>query len=326
VKDRNPISESDFAIRVTPAVRLFLSVDLENSTKLKHSTASKGEEWLTAVLLFAKSFPQLLDAQLQERCRRLGHAALGLPPIWKMLGDELVFVVVIDKANLASAYIEAFQNALMIWNYDVSNGTSRGPLRVKGAAWLAGFPIVNAVIDAGDGREDYAGPSLDAGFRIAKLAAPRRLAVSVDLAWLLLKTNFDGLICFDGPTLLKGLAEESGYPFLWIEVGKSEYLKTERLLLGYGGQTGKDTMLLLCENFIREFGVPRHVPFLANDPDYATKPPNYDEDLRLRIEFLRQNIYVVDEPEHAEPAATQSDITQDSLLSQLGDLDDKQSS
>ncbi len=326
MKERRPISESEFINRVTPSVRLFLSVDLENSTKLKHSPTSKGEEWLTAVLLFAKSFPQLLDAQLQERCRRSGNAALGVPPIWKMLGDELIFVTVIEKANQAVAYLEAFQTALFIWNQDVIKGSSRGPLRVKGAAWLAGFPIVNAVFDAGDGREDYAGPSLDAGFRIARLATPRRLAISVDLAWLLLKANFDGLIRFDGPTVLKGLAEESGYPFLWIEVGKSDYLKAERNLLGYGGQTDKEAMKELCEHFIHEFGVPRHVPFLANDAEYSAKPPNYDKDLGLRTEFLRQNIYVVDEPEPTVSPAVRSDMTEDLLLKELGDLDDKQSS
>lgn len=325
MKERHPISESDFANRVTPAVRLFLSVDLENSTKLKHTSGSRGEEWLTAVLLFAKSFPQLLDAQLQERCRRSGHPMLNVPPVWKMLGDELIFVTVIDKAIQVAAYMEAFQQALLVWNQDVAKGMSRGRLRVKGAAWLAGFPIVNAVFDTGDGLVDYAGPSLDAGFRISKLATPRRLAVSVDLAWLLLKANFNGLLRFDGPTMLKGLAEESGYPFLWIEVGMSKYLKAERQLLGYGGQNDKETMLALCEHFICEFGVPSHVPFLANDPDYATKPSNYDEDLRLRIEFLRQNIYVVDEPENSGATPTRSDITQDSLLRQLGELEDKQS-
>jgi hypothetical protein len=330
VNDPRPISESEFTKRVTPAVRLFLSVDLENSTRLKHSPTSKGEEWLTAVILFARQFPQLLDAQLQEHARLSGHPPPTLPPIWKMLGDELIFVTVIDRATQAAVYIESFQSALRIWNQDVTNeavtnGSSRGKLRVKGAAWLAGFPIVNVVLDAGDGREDYAGPSLDAGFRIARLATPRKLAISVDLAWLLLKSNFksdaNGLILFSGPAHLKGLAEESGYPFLWIEVGVSKYLESERKLLGYGGQTDKDAMLALCEHFIHEFGVPRHLPFLADDPEFSAKPPNYDDDLIVRTEFLRQNVYVVDEPDQIQPEVPRSDLSKDQLLSQLDALD-----
>jgi hypothetical protein len=329
VNDPRPISESEFTKRVTPAVRLFLSVDLENSTRLKHSPTSKGEEWLSAVILFARQFPQLLDAQLQERARLSGNPPPGFPPLWKMLGDELIFVTVIDRATQAAIYLESFQSALRIWNQDVdnedvTNGSSRGKLRVKGAAWLAGFPIVNVVLDAGDGREDYAGPSLDAGFRISKLATPRRLAISVDLAWLLLKSDFHGLILFNGPAHLKGLAEESGYPFLWIEVGASRYLESERKLLGFGGQTEKQAMMELCEHFIHEFGVPRHLPFLANDPEYSTKPPNYDKDLGIKADFLRNYVYVVDEPEPPLPAGARSDLSKDQLLSQLDALDHKQ--
>jgi hypothetical protein len=36
-----------------------------------------------------------------------------------MLGDELIFVTVIDRATQAAVYIESFQSALRIWNQDV---------------------------------------------------------------------------------------------------------------------------------------------------------------------------------------------------------------
>jgi hypothetical protein len=296
VKDRPTISEEEFARRTAPTVRLFLSVDLENSTKLKHATPVGSEDWLRTVLQFVRDFPQLFESQLVEGATAAGHSPLPVPPVWKMLGDELIFVTSIHTRYEAQGYVEAFRHTLDSWNRGVRLNGDRGSLRVKGAAWIAGFPIVNAMFNPGGGREDFAGPSIDAGFRVTKLATPRRLAISVELAWILLKAKFAETIHFDGPAMLKGIAEESGYPSLWIEVGLSNYTEVECRMLGRGDQEKRSEMLELCRCFILEFGVPKHLPFLTEDPKLAKKPKGYDKQLQLKIEFMRRQVYLVDEP------------------------------
>lgn len=313
---QQPITKEEFQRRIEPALRLFLSVDLENSTSAKQKPGAKGEKWFTQVLLFARDFPQLFEAKLQQHHREQksvhGGADMEGPPqpppaaprLWKMLGDELIFVQRLWQGRDAHTYLEAFRAALAQWNADVASAGSqtakseedkRSTLFVKGAAWLAGFPIANAVIDAGDGREDFVGPSIDAGFRIARLSARRRIPVSVDLAWLLLKAGSTLPLHFDGPVALKGVAEESGYPHLWLEVNESAYVKAERRMLGY--ESSREKMLELCELFIAEFGVPNHLPFLASDPAFSAPPDGYESKRQKQVEFLARDIYLVTGPE-----------------------------
>lgn len=324
MNDKLLITEAEFDRRVRPALRLFLSVDLENSTQLKQRRDSNRETWLTAVLLFAKSFPQLFEARLQQHALSAGRPFPCTPPLWKMLGDELLFVQPLQRGQDAHIYVEGFLAALAQWNNDVASGLpDRGTLFVKGTAWLAGFPIANAVIDAGDGRADYVGPSIDAGFRIARLATRRHLPVSVDLAWLLLKTNSHLRLHFDGPASLKGMAEESGYPALWLEVSTSQYVQIERELLGYNFQADPAKMRQLCEHFITEFGVPRHTPFLEGDSALSSKPHGFDIELEKHVEFLRRQIYIVDEPaataapSAAKHTAASPSPTEEALLAYL---------
>lgn len=316
MRQPKPISEAEFERRTTPVVRLFFSVDLENSTRLKQSAEWLSETWLTAVLLFIRGFPQLFEAQLQERARIKSSPQQPVPPVWKVLGDELIFVATVKKRFEVLDLVESFRSSLRVWNEEVHRSRERGPLQIKGAAWLAGFPVVNAVFETADGREDYTGPSIDTGFRIGKLATPRRLALSVDLAWLLLKSDLSGSIHFDGPTSMKGVAEEMGYPSLWIEVGESDYVRKAAQLLGRGGQESRDDMTKLCAHFIREFGVPNYPPFLSDEPSLTPKPPEYDERLRVVKEFLRQKVYFVDE-ERAEAATPVSPEEERSLLDRV---------
>jgi hypothetical protein len=295
VRQEKSITEAQFELRTTPTVRLFFSVDLENSTRLKQSAARLSETWLSAVLLFIRGFPQLFEAQLQDRARTKGGSQPAAPPVWKVLGDELIFVAAVKKRFEVLALGESFREAMRIWNDEVRRGTDRGSLQLKGAAWLAGFPVVNAVFEAADGREDFAGPSIDAGFRIGKLATPRRFALSVDLAWLLLKSDFPGSIHLEGPAVMKGVSEEMGYPALWIEVGESNYVRKEARLLGRGIQESRVEMIELCTHFIQEFGVPNYPPFLSDDPGLTSIPPGYAQQLSVVKEFLRQKVYFVDE-------------------------------
>ena len=57
---------------------------------------------------------------------------------------------------------------------------------------------------------------------------------------------------------------------------------------------------MLCESFINEFGVPNYPPFLNEEPGLTPKPSSYDEKLSVVKEFLRREVYFVDEEQHGE--------------------------
>lgn len=91
-----------------------------------------------------------------------------------------------------------------------------------------------------------------------------------------------------------GVAEESGYPHLWLEVTESAYVKAERRMLGH--ESSREKMQELCELFIAEFGVPSHLPFLASDPAFSEPPDDFEERRKERVEFLRRDVYLVTGP------------------------------
>lgn len=295
-------------------LRLFLSADLENSTRLKQSSEALDRPWLAALLNFVHDFPQIFDGALQKYRRDEGLETIPNPRIWKVLGDELVFVASLNKKPDCGAIVDAFRTALQQWNEQTPTHSAQILLKVKGSAWIAGFPVANAAIPTGDdGREDYFGPSIDLGFRIGKLSTTRKMAISVDLAWLLLASDYPKVIHFDGPALLKGVAEETGYPLLWLEVGQSNFLNLSHELLGRAGQHALKNMKEFCEAFIEEFGVPTYPPFIPSLEELTPQPDSYEEELRKARRFFRESVYFVDEDPIA-PGSPRPDVEEKSLL------------
>ena len=138
----------------------------------------------------------------------------------------------------------------------------------------------------------------------------------MDLAWLLIRCEFVDRIHFDGPVFIKGVAEETGYPSLWIEIGTSDYVRQESRLLGHGEQESKAEMEKLCLSFIREFGVPKYPPFLSGDTGLTSKPDHYDQDLSEAREWLRNNVYLVEGAEAGQGAPASPEV-QDDILKRL---------
>jgi len=276
-------------------LRLFASVDLEGSTAFKQNPSNRGGRvWLGVLLKFVDQFDQTFWAHVGKAARDAKRKMPPRPQLWKILGDELVFTAEITHSADAATYVDALATALTEWNADVLAGLKAipprndRPLRVKGAAWLADFPVTNAVLPVDGTHQDFVGPAMDAGFRLAKLASPRRLALSVDLVWLLLRQNERRSIQFAGRTReLKGLAADSGYPQLWIEVAASAYHTHEQAVFGPrrppipGGQ-----LRMLCECFIADFGVPPHPPHLPSEAADYPAPPGHEIHLLAAQEEL----------------------------------------
>lgn len=309
-----------------PCLRLFASIDLEGSTSFKQRLANRqSRAWLSVVLDFVEGFEVSF-------WKHIGHRALDIarttspkqPRLWKILGDELVFVMEIKRAIDAVIYVDALKETLAEWNRHVlvqrktDSLPPERPLLVKGAAWLAEFPVTNTVLPIAGSHHDYIGPSMDAGFRIAKLASPRRLALSVELVWLLLRQDEGRCIEFAGRNReLKGVADDSGYPQLWIEVPASEYHRKEHEVLKHrradiNGAELRD----LCASFIADFGVPPDLPHISGSKDYP-EPRGYQEALRAALDDLETRYLSQTDPEKTKPLKKSTAVPRAALSAQL---------
>lgn len=289
------VTRGKFEQHARTRLLLFLSVDMENSTRLKQKAGqAHQEEWLDTVVGFLEKFPTLYSAKVEEEGRRSAWKGDTRRKPWKILGDEMIFVLELATREDACREVTALRNAIEVWNRQAKEDKEKsGKLPVKGTGWLAGFPVANAALPMGD-HEDYVGPSMDAGFRFAKLASPRRLVISVDLAWWLMECDSPMRIHFDGRETMKGLAEESGYPLLWLEINQSKYQQIENVLLGRSEQERPGKLKSLCEAFITEFGVPAFLPFLpAADAKLSSE---YAAKLQAAREHLRNVYLITDDP------------------------------
>ncbi|MFA6287071.1 MAG: hypothetical protein WC661_06750 [Opitutaceae bacterium] len=276
-------------------LRLFASVDLEGSTAFKQNLSNRGgRAWLGVLLKFVEQFDQKFWAHVGMAARAAGRTMPPRPKLWKILGDELVFIAEIIHSTDAATYVDALASALKEWNAEVLAGLKASPpradrqLRVKGAAWLADFPVTNAVLPVDGTHRDFVGPAMDAGFRLAKLASPRRLALSVDLVWLLLMQDKQREIQFAGRTReLKGLASDSGYPQLWIEIPASAYHTHEQAVLGpRRPPIPGEQLRILCQCFVADFGVPPHPPHLPAEASAYPASPDHKLNLQAAQEEL----------------------------------------
>jgi hypothetical protein len=297
MKHEKPFDQSRFNRLVESQLLLFVSVDLENSTQFKQALAGQQQQdWLKVVVDFVDTFPEIFERHVGKTARERQLSPAPSPALWKILGDELVFRIEVKRDTHATVHLEALKASLAEWNADVrqqrrtspEHRTSERRLLAKGAAWLAGFPVTNAILPIAGNHDDYLGPSMDAGFRLGKLSSPRRLALSVDLVWLLLTAGCALTFEFEGRTPdLKGVAAESGYPHLWTEVEPSAYLGFEATLTGQLRTPHPPEKLReLCEKFIAEFGVPAHPPFIPGQSAHYPPPPGYEADRKHVIAQL----------------------------------------
>lgn len=304
--DRNDIH--DYAAQTR--MLLFQSVDLEGSTGYKQRNADgQNQRWLSVITDFLQEFPALYRATYDSLQSHRGHSCIPEPGLWKVLGDELVYRVEVSRGEDVKLLTSAFRDALAKYNATTNEqhrlhreqpsaqeGGTR--LRVKGSSWTAGFPVTNAVIHTGRDY-DYIGPSMDMGFRLGALATPQRLAISVELAWLLGTFEAPLRFHFAGRTTIKGVAEGIGYPHLWIDVPSSKYYAREFQFIG-APSIEPHEVAELCGHFIKEHAAPSYLPFLKDEEQKAPRPANYDDQLKAIRDNLA-SIYLRDGNHHTDP-------------------------
>lgn len=249
-------------------LRLFLSVDIQGSTAFKYDSA-KTDRWLLILHRFYTQFDDQFRTQWNQLHPRAPQdwkhvCTAAAPEFWKAAGDELLFVQELNHPIDALISVDAFCRQVLDHD-NILRGDTGGKLRLKPTAWTAGFPVANLEIPIGglsridvyprgkieqraaiahsarkasEGRRDFVGTSIDTGFRLTRLATPRKLVLSVELALLLAemmvkhsRTNFLSIQYEEGE-MLKGVLESAEYPRIWIdlEAGNQPNKASEKLL------------------------------------------------------------------------------------------------
>lgn len=209
---------------------MFFSADVAGSTAFKAKKSGDRDEgrpgWLPLFEEFFRDFPLQMNRQVSVATDSCSPAE-----VWKLAGDEILLVREVRRLEGVSQSVQAFRETLRNYQKFIRDKHDKG-LGLKGAVWCAGFPVINSEVEIESGRSpdekiivarDYIGPSIDAGFRLAKFASPARIVVSPEVAWLISKHNEDsvqvGNIYYDGDAELKGVFGGRPVPIFTIDAG-----------------------------------------------------------------------------------------------------------
>ena len=178
------------------------------------------EPWFSPIVQFYREIERRFFQEWQQYELKIADKtkwpAGPAPEFWKGAGDELIYTKRLTDHRQALVCLQAWIRAVNAYRTEFKK--LNPTLDLKSAAWIAGFPVHNAevffrssaaekeaVVEDGDPIysnlvllqkyrsansdnsiiRDFIGPSIDTGFRIATLASPRKLVVSVDLALIL---------------------------------------------------------------------------------------------------------------------------------------------
>lgn len=232
----------------SPCLRLFLSVDIVGSTEFKSKQASgrgPGErpKWLEVFTDFHNEFHTYLLRNIEVRSASPFN-------FWKALGDELLFYVQVDSLDILLAALTAFEKAIREYREEDKHQYKGNRLSLKGTAWVAGFPVINAELSLGpeDRKQiDFIGPSIDAGFRVSKFSTSNHLCVNAELAYILLECLkgkhlntghkdqcglplLENRLFFHGLESLKGVVDGKPYPIFYIEQNTPAQTHFDRMI------------------------------------------------------------------------------------------------
>lgn len=319
--------------------------------------STKGPSWFSAIQGFYFEAAQAFIAEWSERKLKSNspHELYGdAPEFWKSIGDEVLFTKILDDHRQLVTALSCWFAAVdrireFLKNEDAS-------LDVKCTAWLAGFPFRNREVVIGkypdigakqvenyyqesgnllneiyngSGRSglsiDYIGPSIDTGFRLGGFSSSRKMAISLDVAYLISMTNFDGEIAridihYDGSQSLKGVLGGAPYPLFWISMSGKNSLADKEDQLRSRISSNKENLKEYCDAFYQEYESFIFRPFIQGDVGQTlAQQPNWYSGYHAKLVknfTLPDNEYTI-EPIGDEYEDGQSD---DETLTQV--LDD----
>lgn len=306
--------------------RLFASVDISGSTAYKGMSGPSANgrgltnsAWVHVFNDFFSNFPQKLKAEFE----RLPKAVLGdtrpadALKVWKFVGDEILLVAEVKDHSEVACHLIALKNAVAEYERELQKFQT---LSLKATAWGAGFPVTNVEVevaaDGGPRIRDYLGPSIDLGFRLCRFADGRRIPISADLAYLLLKDRANSHrnkllhFAYSGREMLKGVGGGSPYPLIWIDRMDGEPDLEDKL---WKRTITCDTTTLLefVEDFYERNKSFWRRPFIEGDsaPELRRVPPELEEVRRkLRNDDVErgyeESVVAADEPPPSGPASS----------------------
>lgn len=214
-------------------VNLFFSFDIVNSTKYKASTSY---------------WPVVLKALLEYIIRLVTRDDdLTDCFLWRVIGDEIVFVLPIHSIERIPTAIDAIYRIVQEVAFDLKHGVFfdnvgvqslsnkevatlkiQNILSIKAAAWIAvvnsnpnpsspydNIELSYSVSHHAENIYDYIGPDIDTGFRLKSFTQRRRLVLGFELAYLLSKSLRSAELKVISYQILKGVWGEHLYPVIW---------------------------------------------------------------------------------------------------------------
>ena len=165
-------------------VVLFMSADVVGSTAFKGQHAADSAIWLEAFATLFKELPLVFMGELGMAF--LDEEDMPEAGVWKVMGDEVIFVTLPRSAREAMLATRAFVRTVR--DYD-ERLAKRWPLRIRGACWAAELGRRNRQIDIpemfggsdGEPYRDFLGPDVDTGFRLSAHSGHGEVIVSPNL-------------------------------------------------------------------------------------------------------------------------------------------------
>lgn len=226
-----------------------------------------------------------------------------------------------DDRRELYACVDAWIRSIKEYREDLRK---RSSLDIKGTCWLAGFPITNSEIvfyktieeddnefaddarlrqlhlrekwhisDEGGGAliRDFIGPNIDTGFRLSTQATPRRLVISIEVAYLLATAHLPSgaptekrlswfKMRYEGRKALKGVLGGKPYPVFWIDVLNGDPLaESEDALSEKVKYCSEAEVEAFCEFFFIENQKSMFKPFMVSETEqqYGELPDNYKQ-------------------------------------------------
>lgn len=301
--------------------------------------ATKGPAWFSAIQGFYFEAQQAFIGDWREAQAQSEEAELlygDEPILWKTVGDEVLFTKIITDHRQIVTTLHCWMSALRRMRKFLRDENQS--LDVKSTCWTAGFPFRNreVVLDR-DKRKtpdkienyytesgkilnsyyknpkssniviDYIGPSIDTGFRLSGFATGRKFVLSVDVAYLISMSQFDGEVKridlhYDGSTSLKGVIGGSNYPVFWIDMSDDASLARKEDKLINIRDCEKEDVKEYCEEFYNVYSEYTFRPFIENDVGrtMSKKPSWYDDYHAALVDNFNNPDYEFGQPEPGE--------------------------
>jgi hypothetical protein len=200
-------------------VAMFMSVDLAGSTTYKAESQGDGDSpsWMQAFEAFFREAPLIMMGQIAAAF--FEEQEVPDCSVWKVIGDEIVFLCNPESPRQVQLLTIAFYNTIISLDHKLFE---RWPLRLRGCCWAAQISNRNRQIEipemmGSDSTQvylDYLGPDVDTGFRLASCVGRGQLIVSSNLVQLLAGMDESREIQFHyvGSKVLKGVYKGRPYP------------------------------------------------------------------------------------------------------------------